>query len=414
MINFFRIALIIYIIFLILSCTKPEPTNPYDPDVDISVSNLQYEKLAINKIKLTWQNTITFSTGIIRIDKKVGNENWQESIAELNSDSITWTDNNANINKILEYRICIYIDENQPDFVETGQIDNDIPAPEDLSYTINSLDNITIHWNYSIPGIEGFIIAKKVGDENWDENYAFVSSDELEYTDIDLQSVNIYRYKATAYFNSYYSSNSNEIVYICAQDIIPIANIQDSVSIYAGQQVTIAGIVTIGVGIIDGTSCSVFIQDSSGKGLHLFDYEITSEYYQDFVRGNAIMVTGVVFEYFDITEILNFYYTVLSTGNPDPSPIILDLSQNLTSYEGTFVQATGTIYEVYYGGVGTNLNIEDENTNQLTVRVWDSTGINVDEYVVGYILETKGVGWIYNSSFQILPGYQDHLGEGEY
>ena len=199
-----------------------------------------------------------------------------------------------------------------------------------------------------------------------------------------------------------------------AQVITPIANIQDSVSVYNGQNVTIEGVITIGAGISNNNQLNAFIQDSSGKGIMLFDYDITSAYEADLVRGNILRVSGEVDEYNGVTEIKDFSYTIISSGNPDPIATILDMGTNLNIYEGTLVQVTGTIYEMYYAGGGTNLNIEDEEGNQLTVRVWDSTGIDLNEYVVGYVLEARGAGGIYAGNFQILTGYDDHLGEGEF
>lgn len=199
-----------------------------------------------------------------------------------------------------------------------------------------------------------------------------------------------------------------------AQVITPIANIQDSISVYNGQDVTIEGVITIGAGISNNNQLNAFIQDNSGKGIMLFDYDITSAYETDLIRGNILQVSGEVDEYNGVTEIKDFSYTIISSGNPDPVATILDMGTNLDIYEGTLVQATGTIYEMYYAGGGTNLNIEDENGNQLTVRVWDSTGINLDEYAEGYVLEARGAGGMYQSNFQILAGYDDHLSEGEF
>lgn len=199
-----------------------------------------------------------------------------------------------------------------------------------------------------------------------------------------------------------------------AQVITPIANIQDSVSVYNGQNVNIEGVITIGAGISNNNQLNAFIQDSSGKGIMLFDYDISSAYEADLIRGNFLQVSGEVDEYNGVTEIKDFSYTVISSGNPDPIETILDLGANNNIYEGTLVQATGTIYDFYSAGGGTNLNIEDEEGNQLTVRVWDSTGIDLDEYIEGYVLEARGAGGMYNSDFQILVGYEDHLGEGEF
>jgi len=199
-----------------------------------------------------------------------------------------------------------------------------------------------------------------------------------------------------------------------AQIITPIANIQDSASVYNGENVNIEGVITIGAGISNNNQLNAFIQDSSGKGIMLFDYDISSVYQVDLVRGNFLEVSGEVDEYNGVTELKDFSYTIISSNNPDPTATILDLNVNNDVYEGTLVQATGTIYEMYYAGGGTNLNIEDEEGNQMAVRVWDSTGINLDNYFVGFVLEARGAGGMYASNFQMLVGYDDHLGVGEF
>ncbi|MCF7814773.1 MAG: hypothetical protein K9N40_09870 [Candidatus Cloacimonetes bacterium] len=201
---------------------------------------------------------------------------------------------------------------------------------------------------------------------------------------------------------------------LLAQTITPIASIQDSTNVYNGQIVTIEGLVTIGVGITHDQRCNVFIQDDSDRGMMIFDYDITSAYENDLIRGNEVRVTGEVDEYNGVTELTDFSYQVLSTGNPDPVPVYLELNQYLNDYEGTFVKVIGTVSDPYYAGGGWNLTVEDLTGGTTIIRVWDSTGIDVSEFVDGYLLQAIGVGSIYNNSFQILAGYQDHLGPGEY
>ncbi|MDP8268620.1 MAG: hypothetical protein P9L97_07835 [Candidatus Tenebribacter davisii] len=62
---------------------------------------------------------------------------------------------------------------------------------------------------------------------------------------------------------------------------IQIANIQDSIGVYNGQDVTVEGIITIGTGVLNNNLLNAFIQDNSGKGIMLFDYNITSAYEND-------------------------------------------------------------------------------------------------------------------------------------
>ena len=204
-------------------------------------------------------------------------------------------------------------------------------------------------------------------------------------------------------------------VIIYAQTITPIANIQDSVSFYNGQIVTIQGIITIGVGVTHNLRCNVFLQDNSNRGMMIFDYDITPAFQQDLVRGNELRVTGEVDEYNGVTELTDFSYVVISTGNPEPIPVYIELNQNLNSYEGTLVRVVGVITDTWWAGGGTNIVITDyTGLFSTTIRVWDSTGLDVSQYVEGYLLEVVGIGGIYAGAFQILPGYQDQLRAGEF
>ncbi len=200
---------------------------------------------------------------------------------------------------------------------------------------------------------------------------------------------------------------------VFAQNITPIASIQDSISVYNGQIVTIQGIITIGAGITNNVQMNAFIQDNSGKGIELFAIDI-APYQTDLIRGNELEITGEVNENDGVTEIKDFTWSVLSTGNHEPTPIYVTLSQELLDYEGTLVRAVGEITNSWYAGGATYFTIEDQLNYVIIIRIWDSTGLDLTEYTTGYLLEVVGVGGIYNNAFQILPGYQDQLREGSF
>ncbi len=188
-----------------------------------------------------------------------------------------------------------------------------------------------------------------------------------------------------------------------------IADIQADPASYEGQTVNIWGIVTIGVNVIQTGNTNAYVQDNSGSGINIYDSSVINE----LVRGNEVEITGVVEQYFSTTEIVNPSVTLLSTGNPEPAPLIISLDEaSNIELEGTLLQATGIIYEVYSAGGGTNLNIEDNDNNKLTVRVWDTCGLDLSEFVEGFILQAIGIGDEYDSKLQVVPGYQDQLSEG--
>ena len=261
-----------FLIFLIFSCTKPEPTNPFDPEVDIYVSNLQYEKLAINQIKLTWENEFTIDTRIIRIDKKVGTASWQESIAELASDVTTWTDNDAEINEILQYRVYAFCGDNSSNYIETGVIDNTIPTPENLDYTINLTCEITLHWDYNITGIEGFKINK-----NGTLLTEVIPAGTTEWTDVGINIEDIITYQVLAFYQSYTSAYSNEVTW----------------EIPAGMIFVQGGTFEMGDHYGEGSSYELPAHDVTIDAFFIGDNEVTQGEYEAVVGSNPAHNYGV-------------------------------------------------------------------------------------------------------------------------
>ncbi len=194
----------------------------------------------------------------------------------------------------------------------------------------------------------------------------------------------------------------------------PIADIQNNLSQYQGQQVLIKGIITIAAGALRNDMLTAFIQDNSGRGIEIFDYDVTPQYLTDFARGNEVEIQGTIDDYNQVTEIKNFTYTVLSTGNELPY-LKLQISEiNDLNLEGTFIRTTGVVTDNYYAGGGTNIVISDTQDPEHTVpiRIWDTTGIITDEFELGYILQVQGVATIYNNNIQLTPGNQLDLTEG--
>ncbi|MGC9336561.1 MAG: lamin tail domain-containing protein, partial [Candidatus Cloacimonadia bacterium] len=190
-----------------------------------------------------------------------------------------------------------------------------------------------------------------------------------------------------------------------------IADIQARPEAYEGQEVTVCGVVTIGVNVIQTGLTKAYVQDNSGRGINIYDSNVIEE----LERGNLVEITGTVTEYVDsygdpTTEITNPVVTVLATGQPEPTPLIITFSHvNSLALEGTLVQITGEIEEIYYAGGGTNINLTDGSGTTFTVRVWDTTGLELGEFSVGDIIKACGIASVYQGKLQILPGYQDHL-----
>ena len=116
-----------------------------------------------------------------------------------------WKDENAEINEILQYRVYAFSGNNNSSSIETGEIDNSIPVPENLSYTIIDICSIELHWQYNTVGIDSFVIARKEGEDNWDNNFASVPCYEFQWIASTLEPDEIYYYKIRAKYDYCYS-----------------------------------------------------------------------------------------------------------------------------------------------------------------------------------------------------------------
>ena len=168
--------------------------------------------------------------------------------------------------------------------------------------------------------------------------------------------------------------------------------------------VTIKGIITIGGGgLLYPTQTKAYIQDQSGRGMQLFDYELID----GIDRGDEIEAVGYTGVYNTTFQLKDFVYRELSSGNSLPDPIVVaPASANSSQYEGTMISITGNITAVTpVSTTGTNLTVDDATS----VMIWNSTGIDISSYVVGYRGQFIGIGSQYNEQYQLLVGYQSDI-----
>ncbi len=192
-----------------------------------------------------------------------------------------------------------------------------------------------------------------------------------------------------------------------AQEITTIAQIQENTSDYNGDEVTIEGVVTIGAGKLRDDRLQAYIQDESGKGIQVFDYDITNAYTRDFVRGTRLQMTGTIEEYNGTTEITDFTYEVISTGNLIPmTDLTYEEMNDYQTWEGAMTWFYGLITDSYSAGGGLNVTLEDTEGHELVFRLWDTCDVDPDIEVGDWIVG-KGIVGFYNNAAQLLPAYEE-------
>jgi len=184
-----------------------------------------------------------------------------------------------------------------------------------------------------------------------------------------------------------------------------IADIQADVASYLEQIVTIQGIVTIGVGVLDADDTKAYIQDGSGHGINIFDFDIMP----NMDRGDELLMVGYVDQYFTTIEIVDFTYNRLSTGNELPAAAEVTVAQaNSSEYEGSLITVSSTISNTTAITGGTKLTLAEGNDSTF-VMIWGSTGINTTPLTVGSTWSFTGVGSQYSEDFQLLLGYSEDV-----
>ncbi len=189
--------------------------------------------------------------------------------------------------------------------------------------------------------------------------------------------------------------------------LVTIADIQDNFASYDGQSVTIEAVVSIGAGITIDTRTDAYVQDASGRGINVFDYNAV---HTELTRGNLVRITGVVGEHTGTTQIENFTLEVLSAGNTIPGvEKISTLQAGNLDNEGTFIETAGIISDLAEGiGGGTNITIND-GSGDITIRIWDTSGLDFSAFAVGDMLGVRAVIDQYNSAPQLLAVYKEDL-----
>jgi len=184
-----------------------------------------------------------------------------------------------------------------------------------------------------------------------------------------------------------------------------ISNIDD---LYTSQSideiVTIKGVVTIGGGgLLHPDHTKAYIQDESGRGLQLFDFDMI----EDIERGDELEVVGYTGYYGGTTfQITDFNYKELSSGNALPNPININPEDfNSSNHEGTLISITGVVTDLPIVENATNIILD----GVANVMIWNSTGISVSDFLIGYQGKFVGVASQFNGVYQILVGYQSDI-----
>lgn len=172
--------------------------------------------------------------------------------------------------------------------------------------------------------------------------------------------------------------------------------------------VQFTGHVTQGNLTVDGNDTRIYVQDATGYGINLFDFsELAGD---SLVRGDEVWVRGTVDQYYDVTEVVDFDYIVLSEGDgvtPPFDPIVYDSTAGFVmaaaAMEGSWAQVSGEVTGTSHTGSGTNYELDD-GSGVAVVRIPDDAAFDHASLLqVGAIATVRGVIVPYSGTPQLQP-----------
>jgi DNA/RNA endonuclease YhcR with UshA esterase domain len=187
-----------------------------------------------------------------------------------------------------------------------------------------------------------------------------------------------------------------------------IAEVQTGVYV-EGDVVRVTGVVTQGHNTVNTTRTDVFIQDDSGYGINVFDFDPLVGEGLD--RGVEVEVIGEVAQYFDTTELVNFTFSVLSAGNPLPTPMTWDTGDFETQipFEGVWAELTGELM-TEPGLPENNYNVMlDDGTGEALVRIHAAAGLDLSALSVGDQVTFRGAVDVYMGTNQLHPSAPEDI-----
>ena len=175
--------------------------SEYTYPTDMEINQISQETLEIS-----WIDHCQGEDGYV-IDRKVNDGEWENGYVLLAANSTQISDN-VNLFDNISYRVYAYIGTSETEYLMKEQFAT-LLAPSGLSSTIPDLNKIRLVWQDNSDGEDGFIIEKKIGELDWENNYALVDSNITTYVDDNILPCGVLQYRLKAFNDQIYSGYSN-------------------------------------------------------------------------------------------------------------------------------------------------------------------------------------------------------------
>ncbi|GAB4369786.1 MAG: hypothetical protein Kow0042_11650 [Calditrichia bacterium] len=191
----------------------------------------------------------------------------------------------------------------------------------------------------------------------------------------------------------------------------------DGLPLHLDHIARLRGIVTAATGIFAPAHYDFYMQDNTG-GINIFSFDPLTVNYAE---GDSLEVVGTIDHYNGKVEIVDFQITLISSGNPAPAPLDVNIEDMGEEYEGRLISIDNVSLAAGSGpwittppDTSFNVTITD-GTGELLMRIVGSTDIGGNPEPT-WPITVIGIGSQYDFSspytegYQILPRYASDLG----
>jgi len=198
--------------------------------------SLQAILTSANSLKLSWKDSNPCEEGFF-LDKKTDEGVWTEKYAQVNTNILTYIDSEINWGHTYQYRIYAFAGDTLS--AKTAVLyEHRLTAPQNLTIEVLSETHLKLNWTNQNPETDGFRIARKTDDGEWNENYAQIdlskrkktknlkTNTQYTWQDENAEINHHYYYKVTAFCNE---SNSQPALNDISFFINPVTDLTLSI-----------------------------------------------------------------------------------------------------------------------------------------------------------------------------------------
>jgi len=206
--------------------------NDFDATIP-SPTDLQFTNNSISSVTLMWQDNSTGEDGF-KIERKYEGGDWTQLATVIASN---YEDIDFELNTQVYYRVCTYVENYTSPWVESV-FDATIPTPENLKISANSTASVTLTWEYSHTGHEGFKIDRRINEGAWEVEFETLNAGQTSFSDNGLNlNNNIYHYRIYAFYNQYQSTKTENLITLkCGYPIIDSRDGNEYETVQIGSQ----------------------------------------------------------------------------------------------------------------------------------------------------------------------------------